>query len=477
MTAAKGMGATPRRARLGDGRTHHPMTPEYTVEIDSLDIEGRGIGRRDGKAVFVEGALPGEHVRVAPLKVKASYETGRLVSVLRESSMRIRPACPHFGVCGGCAMQHLDARAQVAIKQRVLEDALWHIGRVRPATVLAPIHGPSWGYRFRARLTVRHVPKKGGVLVGFHERGSSYVADMRECHVLPPEVSALLVPLRALVAQLSIRDRLPQIELAVGEGGAGESVGRSRQIVLVFRHLEPLTPADRELLAAFGRQHRIVPWLQPKGPETAHPLDPADPAALTLSLPEFGVALPFAPTDFTQVNHAINRVLVSRALRLLDPRPDESVADFFCGLGNFTLPLARRAHRVVGLEGSGALLARARLAAEAHGLSQSARFVERNLFDWTVDDWQRLQADQGPIGALLIDPPREGALAVVRSLVDAAARPRRVVYVSCNPATLARDCEVLVNEGGWNLAAAGVVNMFPHTAHVESMAVLEPPSS
>lgn len=475
MTTANGRGATPRRARLGDGRTHDSMTPEYTVEIDSLDLEGRGIGRRDGKAVFVEGALPGEHVRVAPLKVKASYETGRLVAVLRESSMRVRPACPHFGVCGGCAMQHLDARAQVAIKQRVLEDALWHIGRVRPANVLAPIHGPSWGYRFRARLTVRHVAKKGGVLVGFHERGSSYVVDMRECHVLPPEVSDLLLPLRELVAQLSIRDRLPQIELAVGEGEHANASGR--QIVLVFRHLEPLTPADRDLLAAFGRRHQIVPWLQPKGPETAHPLDPADPAALTLSLPEFGVSLPFAPTDFTQVNHAINRVLVSRALRLLDPQPDEAVADFFCGLGNFTLPLARRARRVVGLEGSGALLARARLAAEAHGLSQSAQFVERNLFDWTVEDWQRLQADHGPIGAVLIDPPREGALAVVRALVGAAARPRRVVYVSCNPATLARDCEVLVNEGGWNLTAAGVVNMFPHTAHVESMAVFEPPSS
>lgn len=450
------------------------MTPDYTVEIDSLDLEGRGIGRRDGKAVFVEGALPGERVRVAPLKIKPSYETGRLIEVLRESPMRVRPSCPHFGLaagaCGGCAMQHLDPRAQVAIKQRVLEDALWHIGRVRPLTVMAPIHGPSWGYRFRARLTVRHVAKKGGVLVGFHERASSYVADMRECHVLPPEVSALLLPLRELVGRLSIRDRLPQIELAVGEGdGPG-----ARRIVLVFRHLEPLSEQDRRLLGEFGRRHQVVPWLQPKGPDTAHPLDPADREALTLALPEFGVALPFAPTDFTQVNHAINQVLVRRALRLLDPRPDESVADFFCGLGNFTLPLARRARRVIGLEGSAALLVRARLAAEAHGLGQIARFAERNLFDWTVADWQRLQADHGPIGALLIDPPREGAQAVVQALVDAGARPRRVVYVSCNPATLARDCGVLVNEGGWKLVSAGVVNMFPHTAHVESMAVLEP---
>lgn len=464
----------PRRPRRRGDRTGGPQASEYTVEIDSLDIEGRGIGRRDGKAVFVEGALPGERVHVAPLKVKPSYETGRLVEVLRDSAMRVRPACPHFGVCGGCAMQHLDPRAQVAIKQRVLEDALWHIGRVQPETVLAPIHGPSWGYRFRARLTVRHVAKKGGVLVGFHERGSSYVADMRECHVLPPEVSALLVPLRELVARLSVRDRLPQIELAVGDGSPACEHGR--QVVLVFRHLEPLTEADQALLRAFGRAHQIVPWLQPKGPETAHPLDAADPATLRLSLPEFGVSLPFAPTDFTQVNHEINRVLVSRSLRLLDPRPDESVADFFCGLGNFTLPLGRRARRVIGLEGSGALLSRARLAAEAHGMGEVVQFAERNLFDWTVDDWQRLQADHGPIDAMLIDPPREGALAVVRALVDARARPRRVVYVSCNPATLARDCAVLVNEGGWNLVSAGVVNMFPHTAHVESMAVFEPPS-
>jgi 23S rRNA (uracil1939-C5)-methyltransferase len=450
------------------------MHAEYTVEIESLDLEGRGVGRREGKAVFVEGALPGERVRVTPVKVKPSYETGRVAEVLRESSLRVAPRCAHFGIgpgfCGGCAMQHLEPRAQVAIKQRALEDALWHIGRVRPQTMLRPIHGPSWGYRYRARMTVRHVAKKGGVLVGFHERGSSYVADMRECHVLPPHVAALLLPLRALVGALSIHNRLPQIELAVGAAD-----GRT-QTVLVLRVLAPPTEADRRLLAEFGRSQGVDLWLQPAGPETAAPLDPAAADRLQLGLPEFGVRLPFTPTDFTQVNHEINAVLVSRAVRLLAPRADETVADFFCGLGNFTLPLATRAARVIGLEGHAGLVARARQAAEGNALASRTQFVARNLFEWTLDDWTRLVQAQGAggIGAVLVDPPREGALAVCQSLAATDRKPRRLVYVSCNPATLARDCAVLVNEGGWTLRSAGVVNMFPHTAHVESMAVLEP---
>lgn len=447
------------------------MTQPYVVEIESLDLEGRGVGHRDGKVVFVEGGLPGEQVRVTPVRVKASYETGRVAEVLKESALRVEAECPHFGIgpgfCGGCAMQHLESRAQVAIKQRVLEDALWHIGRVRAQTMMRPIHGPSWGYRFRARLTVRHVAKKGGILIGFHERGSSFVADMRACRVLPPHVSALLLPMRDLIGSLSIYNRLPQIELAVAEH---EGV---QQTALVFRNLAPLTASDRDLLLRFGRDHGVTPWLQPAGPETAAPLDPAVADRLQLGLPEFGVSVPFLPTDFTQVNHRINEVLVRRAVRLLAPGADESVADFFCGLGNFTLPLATCARHVVGLEGSAALVGRARTAAEAARLGTRTSFIARNLFEWTIDDWQRLNAD-APIGAVLVDPPREGALAVVQSLAKTQARPRRLVYVSCNPATLARDCSVLVNEGGWQLRAAGVVNMFPHTAHVESMAVLEP---
>ncbi|MCU0938204.1 MAG: 23S rRNA (uracil(1939)-C(5))-methyltransferase RlmD [Burkholderiaceae bacterium] len=451
------------------------MKEAFSIEIESLDLEGRGVGHRDGKVVFVEGALPGERVLAAPVKVKASYETARATEVLRESTLRVRPVCPHFGIgpgfCGGCAMQHLEPRAQVAVKQRVLEDALWHIGRVRPQQMLRPIHGPTWGYRYRARLAVRHVARKGGVLVGFHERGSSYVADMRECHVLPAHLSRLLLPLRELVESLSIRDRLPQIEVAVAEHAGVVHTA------LVFRHLLPLSEGDRASLAAFGRAHDVAPWLQSAGPDTAVPLDPADASRLLLGLPQFGVSVPFAPTDFTQVNHRINEVLVGRAVGLLDLRSHESVADFFCGLGNFTLPLATRARQVVGIEGHAGLVARARQAAERAGLAHKTRFEARNLFDWTRADWDRLNGEAGPIDAVLVDPPREGALALAQSLAQSTLQPRRMVYVSCNPATLARDCAVLVNEGGWQLAAAGVVNMFPHTAHVESMAVLEPGSA
>ena len=444
------------------------------LEIESLDLEGRGIAHRDGKVIFVAGALPGERVRAQLRRSKPSYETAETIEVLRGSALRTRPRCPHFGLapgqCGGCAMQHLEPAGQVAVKQRALEDALWHIGKLRPQQVLRPIHGPAWHYRYRARLSVRDVVKKGGVLVGFHERASSYVADMRECHVLPARVAALLPPLRDLVAALSIRQRLPQIELAVGAADGAE------RIVLVFRHLDPPTLADRARLAEFGVRHGIEPWLQPGGPQTAVPLAAAA-GPLQLALPEFGVALPFGPTDFTQVNHRINEVLVRRALQLLDPQPRERVADFFCGLGNFTLPLATRAARVVGLEGSAALVERATAAATANGLAGRIRFAARNLFDWTPADWEALQGSDGPIDAVLVDPPREGALAVAQALAGASRAPRRVVYVSCNPATLARDCAVLVHEGSWQLKAAGVVNMFPHTTHVESIAVLEPGAS
>ncbi len=446
----------------------------FEVAVESLDQEGRGVGHRDGKAVFVEGALPGELATYERLRNKPSYETGRGVSIARESSLRTQPRCPHFGLgpgaCGGCSMQHVDARAQVAIKQRVLEDSLWHIGRLRPARMLRPLAGPAWGYRHRARLTARYVEKKGGVLVGFHERASSYVADMRECHVLPPAVSALLLPLRALVESLSLRERLPQIELAVADGAAGRD---ALQIVLVLRVLQPPTEADLAALRAFARQRGVELWLQPGGPQTVVPLDDTQPATLALRLPEFGVELPFLPTDFTQVNHRVNQALVSRALRLLAPQPDERVIDFFCGLGNFTLPLATCAAHVTGFEGSAALVERARAAAALNGLAARTSFDARNLFEWTAEDWQQAWAN-GPIAKVLIDPPREGALAIARVLAASADRPRRVVYVSCNPATLARDCAVLVHEGQWQLAAAGVINMFPHTSHVESIAVLEP---
>ena len=431
------------------------------LNIESLDLEARGIARREGKVVFVEGALPGEQVLATSVRRKPSYEIARVDEVLLPSSQRVAPRCPHFGVCGGCAMQHLEPTAQVAIKQRALEDTFVHIGKLKPGRMLPPLQGPSWGYRYRARLSVRLVPKKGGVLVGFHERKSSYVADMRECHVLPRHVSDMLMPLRAMIASMSAPDRMPQIEVALGDGVT----------VLVLRHLEPLTGNDLAVLRAFAAEHGVQWWLQPKGPDTVHPLEPGHAATLAYALPEFGLRMPYRPTDFTQVNHAINRALISRALTLLDPQPTDRVADLFCGLGNFTLPLATRAREAVGVEGSKALTDRAMQAAQLHGLAGSTSFSTLNLFEINVD-WLR---GLGRFDRMLIDPPREGAQAVAQalSLLSPGERPRRIVYVSCNPATLARDAAIMVHEGGYALQMAGVINMFPHTGHVESIAVFE----
>ena len=432
------------------------------LEIDSLDLEANGVARNDGKVVFVRGALAGETVTARVVRRKPSYEVAEVETIERASAQRVLPRCPNFGVCGGCSMQHVEPRAQVSIKQRVLEDTLWHIGKVRSETMLAPIVGPAYGYRYRARLSVRHVPKKGGVLVGFHERGSSYVADMRECHVLPPAVSALLVPLRELVGGLSLRDRLPQIEVAHGEA----------HIELVLRVLQPPTDADLTQLREFSAHHGVALWLQSSGPDSSEYLcGPAGSrSTLHYALPEFGVVMPFRPTDFTQVNHAINATLVGRALRLLDAQSNERVADLFCGLGNFTLPLATMAAEVVGIEGSKALVERARANALVNGLQLKASFHAANLFELTSQAWQSL----GAFDRLLIDPPREGAHALVQALIaPGSIRPRRIVYVSCNPATLARDAAILIHEGGLVLRTAGVINMFPHTSHVESIAVFE----
>jgi 23S rRNA (uracil1939-C5)-methyltransferase len=440
-----------------------------TIVIESLDMEGRGVGHLQnedgspGKVIFVEGALPGERVGFQSFRRKPKWEAATLTALHSESALRVQPKCTHFGTCGGCAMQHLEPSAQVAMKQRVLEDNLWHIGKVRAETMLPPIYGPTWGYRFRARLSVRNVQKKGGVLVGFHERKSSFIADMKTCEILPPHVSAMLVPLRRLVESLSIFDRMPQIELAVGE----------QVTALVLRIMAPLTGDDEHKLRVFADEYGVQWWLQPKGPDTVYPFYPAD-LKLEYVLPEFGVRMPFKPTDFTQVNHQINRVLVARALRLLDVQAGERVADLFCGLGNFTLPLATLAREVVGIEGSTALTERAMENARSNGLADKTRFYCRNLFEATADDFAAL----GKFDRLLVDPPREGAIAVCQAIVGLSEthpelRPKRIVYVSCNPSTLARDAGYLVHQGGYLLKQAGVVNMFPHTAHVESIAVFE----
>lgn len=471
--------------------------PPDLLTIESLDIEAQGIAHReDGKVVFIEGALPFETVSASVYRKKPSFEKATLMAVLRESSQRVRPQCPHFGLhtgaCGGCKMQHLHVGAQVAVKQRVLEDNLWHIGKLKADNILRPIEGPAWNYRYRARLSVRFVRKKGEVLVGFHERKSGYVADMRECHVLPRHVSDLLLPLRALIARMDAKETLPQIELACGD----------TVTAMVLRHMEPLSAGDVEKLRAFALAHPGLQWwLQPGGLETVKLLDElSDPAQqLAYGLPDYGITMPFKPTDFTQVNPYINQVLVSRALRLLDVQPHERVIDWFCGLGNFTLPLATQAREVLGIEGSEVLVARSRENYQSNKVSAlrnralaATKFVARNLFEMTPG----MLVKDGAADKWLVDPPREGAFELFKALAalhqqivsgvpcdDAGGQqnlqigdwtpPARIVYVSCNPATLARDAGVLVNDAGYRCTAAGVVNMFPHTAHVESMAVFE----
>jgi 23S rRNA (uracil1939-C5)-methyltransferase len=504
----------------------YPTSPEHAdtadekkaaaadwLDITSMDLEAQGVARReDGKVVFVEGALIGERVGAQIHRRKSSWEQGTLTVLHQESAQRVRPGCPHFGLhtgaCGGCKMQHLHPAAQVAVKQRVLEDNLWHLSKMRAETVMRPIEGPAWGYRYRARLSVRHVRKKGEVLIGFHERKSRYIADMSVCPVLPPHVSALLLPLRALIFSMDARETCPQIELACGD----------RTTAMVLRHLEALSPADLERLADFGRTHGVQWWLQPKGPDTVRLLaDDQSTPPLEYALPEFDVTMPFRPTDFTQVNPHINRVLVGRALGLLAVRRHERVIDWFCGLGNFTLPLATRAAAVRGIEGSEALVARSRENYE-HNRARSSQalaptdFVARNLFEMTPT----VLAQDGTAEKWLVDPPREGAYALFKALAGLQQRrrdegmepalavaaegdapgieapeetiaapaadvdaerfaswepPERIVYVSCNPATLARDAGLLVHHAGYRCVAGGVVNMFPHTAHVESIAV------
>ena len=425
------------------------------ARIESLDREGRGVAHVEGKTIFVDGAITGEDVEYSSYRKKPAWEAAQVLRIEKEASARVAPRCAFFGTCGGCSMQHVEDRAQVAAKQRVLEDALWHLGRVRPETMLRPLHGLAWGYRHRARMSVRWVEKKGGSLVGFRERRSSYVTEMTSCEVLPPKVSALIRPLRTLIDTLDMQGRIPQIEVAVGDA----------LTVLVLRVLEAVEVEDRERLKRFAEDHGVQLWLQHEGPDSARPFWPLDAPDLYYTLPEHGLRVAFGPTDFTQVNHAVNRLLVGRALSLLDPRPGERITDFFCGLGNFTLAIAGRGAEVLGVEGSAGLVARAEENAWANGLADRCRFVVADLFDAAAC------AGLPACDKALLDPPREGAIELVKSF--AAKPPSRIVYVACDPATLARDSGVLVHTQGYRLAAAGVVNMFPHTSHVESIALFE----
>ena len=435
-----------------------------TITIESLDAEGRGVAHLDGKVCFVANALPSEVVTEWHItRNKKSFIEMEAIAIKKLSPIRVKPHCPHFGVCGGCSLQHIDLSAQVAMKQRVLEDAFRHIGKVVPQKILPAVYGLKAGYRFRARMSVKYVAKKGGVLVGFHEKASPFVADMRECPNLPRHISDLIVPLREMINKLSIRDKLPQIEWAVG----------ARLTVMGFRIMADLTDNDKTLLRQFidthqTEKHPLQLWLQPGKPDTLAPFYPENMPVLSYRLPEFNLEMPYQPTEFTQVNHRVNEVMMSRAMALLQPAAGEKIADMFCGLGNFSLPIARSGAEVLGVEGSEALVARARQNAEFNGLSHLCTFAAANLFkqnEIDIQNWQKYNK-------WLIDPPRDGAFELLNSLSGSLKTPQKIVYVSCKPATLARDAEVLIAKG-YSLKSAGVLNMFAHTSHVESIALFE----
>lgn len=427
----------------------------FELEITGLSPEGRGIAHHDGRTVFVDGALPGERVGFRYTQRRRGVGEGRAEEILRAAPERIEPECSHFGVCGGCSLQHLPSTAQIEFKQQVLADQFERIGRVSPQRWLEPLTATHLGYRRRARLAVKHVPKKGGVLVGFREKYSHYVAQIERCPVLDPRVGERLTELAALVESLSVARQLPQIEVALGDTGGA----------LVFRNLAPLTEDDRAKLAAFGERAGLTVFEQPGNESTVAPVGPTA-APLTYALADYDVELQFLPTDFTQVNAAINTQMVARAIELLDLSGTERVLDLFCGLGNFTLPIARRAGRVVGVEGEAGLVERARQNALRNGLDNCEFHVADLAQDVSGLPWLRRDYDR-----VLLDPPRSGALAMIAPVARLGAE--RIVYVSCGPATLARDAGLLVNEFGYTLTAAGVMDMFPHTAHVESIALFE----
>ena len=474
------------RMRRGD----KPVNIEVTepISVEALDLDAQGIARlapneeeiaqgQSGKVIFIKGALPTELVTYTVTSDKARFSKAKVRDILKPAVFRVESKCKAFGVCGGCTMQHLDIRAQVAMKQRVLEDDLRHIAKVQPGEILRPMGGPTWEYRHRARLSaVNRSIKKGTVLIGFHEGKSGYVADMLACEILPKHVSDLLPEMRKIVMGLSIVDRMPQIEIAVGEPEDAQSDDpkKSKPVTaLVFRNLKPLTSEDEQLLRAFADQHQIWIWLQPKGIETVAPFYP-ETGKLCYRLPEFEIEMPFKPADFTQVNHMMNRALVSRAIRLLEVQSTDRVLDLFCGIGNFTLPLARKAKKVLGIEGLESLTTRAKGNAIHNGLVDKASFMQSDLFEVTSETI----ASWGKAERWLMDPPREGAMAICKALGELNVQqsnllPQRIVYVSCNPKTLARDVEILCHEAGYQLSSAGIINMFPHTSHVESMAVFD----
>ena len=437
-------------------RRKQKLPPEAVeTEIESLSHDGRGVARVNGKAVFIEGALPGEQVSFRYTRCRSQFDEGSVEQVLRASPHRVEPACEFFQICGGCRLQHLDSAEQIQLKQTILLDNLTRIGKVSAETVLEPLRGPEWGYRQKARLGVRYVRKKERVLVGFREKNSAFLADMDACKILHPRIGEHLQDLAAAIAQLSCYDKIAQVEVAIGDEDAA----------LVVRHLVDLSAADRDILAEFGKRFDFQIYLQPGGPDSISLLWP-ETAGLSYALPDYQLQIDFQPMDFTQVNAQLNRSMIQQALALLQPQADETVLELFCGLGNFSLPLARHAKQVVAVEGDAALIARARENATRNDIHNVEYHVANLMEDVQGMAWLRGRE----YDKILLDPPRSGAIEVIPQI--AALGARRIVYVSCNPATLARDAGVLVNEYGYRLQQAGVMDMFPHTAHVESIALL-----
>lgn len=433
------------------------MKAPITLELDITDLshDGRGVAHHEGKAVFVRGALAGERVAARITQRHRHYDDAQVDTVLSASPDRVEPRCPHFGLCGGCALQHLSPAAQIAAKQRVLAENFERIGHVTPKRWLEPLASAVWGYRRKGRLSVKYVDKKGRALVGFREENGRYVADLTRCEVLTPGVGERIEAIAQLVGGLQSAREIPQIEIAAGDDTTA----------LIFRHLQPLSDSDRIALAAFGQQHGLAIYLQPGGNDSVHPLWPEQPR-LAFRIDAADAELEFRPLDFIQVNSAMNEAMIGHALALLDPQPAERVLDLFCGLGNFTFPLARRSAHVVGVEGEHGLVQRAKENAERNGIANVEYHVANLLEDQRDTPWARQRFDK-----ILLDPPRSGAAAVFDYLPKKDCG--RIVYVSCHPASLARDAGILVEKHGFKLKAAGVMDMFPHTAHVESIALFE----
>ena len=434
-----------------------PAEPQRAT-VESLTHDGRGVARVGDKTVFIDGALPQEEVLFRYTRVRSNYDEGTVLEVLKASPPRVTPACEFFAVCSGCSLQHLDPAEQIRIKQNMLLENLNRIGKVEAEEILPPVTGPIWGYRQKARLGVRYVHKKQRVLVGFREKHSAFLADMHSCKILNPMIGERLDELSTTIRQLSCYKQIAQIEVAIGEEGAA----------LIFRHLVELTDEDRQVLTSFGQRHEFQVYLQPKGPDSVTLLWP-DTASLSYRIPVFDVTLAFRPNDFTQVNTAINQAMVTRALELLDPQPTDQLLELFCGLGNFSLPLARRVKQVVAVEGDAALIERGRDNASQNAIDNVEYHVANLMEDVAGLSWLRNRS----YDKVLLDPPRSGALEVLPVIAD--LKPGRIVYVSCNPATLARDAGILVNDYGYNLVKTGVMDMFPHTAHVESIALFTKP--